>query len=94
MNWLFSEPVSAESLIQSGLPFLLVVGALFAVIAIFTLVVLLHTILVARSSDSHLESDQFGRAKKRIDHSNCDAALDSSLDPSRLGIIPVRRTSS
>lgn len=94
MNWLVSEPVSAESMIQTALPFLLVVGALFAIIAIFTLVVLLHTVLVARSSASHLESHQFGTAQGRVDRSNRDAAPDSSLDPLRPGIIPVRRASS
>jgi hypothetical protein len=56
-------------MLQAGLPFLEALGALVAIIAILTLVAaVLHTIRAVRSSDSRLESRQFGTAKGRIDH--------------------------
>jgi hypothetical protein len=68
MNWFVSEPVSTESMLRTGLPFLEAFGALLAIIAIFTLVVaVLHTILAARFPDAHLKSSQFGVAKGRIE---------------------------
>jgi len=68
MNWFVSEPVSAESMLQAGLPFLEVFCALVGVIAILMLLIaLLHTIFADRSSNSHHELHRFGEAKQRVD---------------------------
>ena len=68
MNWIVSEPVSAESMIQAGLPFVEVVGVILAIIAIFTLAIaVLHIVLALRSSDSHFESCPFGVVDRYID---------------------------
>ena len=46
MNWFVSEPVSADSMVQAGLPYLEVFCALVGVVAILMLLItLLHTIL-------------------------------------------------
>jgi hypothetical protein len=68
MNWFVWEPVSADSVLQAGLPYLEVFCALVGVIAVLMLVItLLHTILGIRSSNSHLEWHRFGEAKPRVD---------------------------
>jgi len=65
MNWFVSEPVSADSMVQAGLPYLEVFCALVGVIAVLMLVItLLHTIFAIRSSNSHAELHRFGEAKQ------------------------------
>lgn len=55
MNWLLSEPISAESLLQASLPFLEVVCVLVGIVAVLILVVaLLHTFFAVRSVSSHV----------------------------------------
>ena len=67
MNWFVSEPVSAESMIQAGLPFLEALCALVVMIAVLMLLIgLLHTVSAVRSSNSHLEWYRFGEAKQRV----------------------------
>ena len=68
MNWFVPEPISAESLVQAGLPYLEVLCAFLGVIAVVILLIaLLHTIIEVRSSTSHLELHQFSEAKPRGD---------------------------
>lgn len=68
MNWFAPEPVSTESMIQTGLPLLEAFAALLAIIAILTLVIaVLHTILAVRSTDSRLKSCPFRVQKVRAD---------------------------
>ncbi len=65
MNWFVSEPVSAESMIQAGLPFLEALCALVGMIAVLMLLIgLLHTVSAVRSLNSHLEWHRFGEAKR------------------------------
>ena len=65
MNWFVSEPVSADSMVQAGLPYLEVFCALVGVVAILMLLItLLHTIFAIRSSTSHAELHRFGEAKQ------------------------------
>jgi len=67
MNWFVSEPVSADSVVQAGLPYLEVFCALVGVVAILMLLItLLHTIFAIRSSNSHAELHRFGEAKQRV----------------------------
>ncbi len=68
MNWFVSDPVSADSMVQAGLPFLEVFCALVGVIAVLMLLIaLLHTIFAIRSSSLHHELHRFGEAKLRVD---------------------------
>jgi hypothetical protein len=68
MNWFVSEQVSADSMVQAGLPFLQVFCALVGIIGVLMLlIVLLHTIAEVRSSESHVELHRFGEAKQRVD---------------------------
>jgi hypothetical protein len=68
MNWFVSEPVSAESMLQAGLPFLEVFCALVGIIAILMLLIaLLHTVFADRPSNAHHELHRFGEAKQRVD---------------------------
>jgi len=69
MNWFVSEPVSPDSMVQAGLPFLEVFCVLVGVIAVLMLLItLLHTIFAIRSSNSHAELHRFGVAKQRVGH--------------------------
>ena len=66
MNWFVSDPVSADSMVQAGLPFLEIFCALLGVIAVLMLLIaLLHTIVAIRSSSPHHELHRFGEAKLR-----------------------------
>jgi hypothetical protein len=66
MNWFVSEPVSADSMLQAGLPFLEVFCVLVGVIAVLMLLIaLLHTICADCSSNAHPELHRFGAAKER-----------------------------
>ncbi|HYL38666.1 MAG TPA: hypothetical protein VEV17_22300 [Bryobacteraceae bacterium] len=68
MNWFVSEPVSADSLLQAGLPFLEFLGVLVGIVAVLMLLIaLLHTIFAVRSPNAHLELHRFGEAKRRVD---------------------------
>ncbi len=68
MNWFASEPVFADSMLQASLPILEVFCALVGIIAVLMLLMaLLHTIFAVRSSNSHLESYQFGEAKQHAE---------------------------
>jgi hypothetical protein len=68
MNWVASEPVSADSMLRASLPFLEGFCVLFGIIAVLLLLIaLLHTIFAVRSSNSHIELYQFGEAKQRVD---------------------------
>ena len=68
MNWFVTEPVSVDSLLQTGLPFLEFLGVLVGIVAVLMLLVaLLHTIFAVRSPNSHLELHRFGEAKRRAD---------------------------
>ena len=67
MNWFVSGPVSPDSIVQAGLPFLEVFCVLVGVIAVLMLLItLLHTIFAIRSSNSHAELHRFGEAKQRV----------------------------
>jgi hypothetical protein len=67
MNWFVSDPVSANSMLQEGLPFLEVFCALVGVIAVLMLLIaLLHTIFAIRSSSSHHEWHRFGEPKLHV----------------------------
>ena len=67
MNWFVSEPVFADGVLQASLPFLEVFCALVGVTAVLMLLIaFLHTIFAVRSSNSHLESYQFGEARPHV----------------------------
>jgi hypothetical protein len=69
MNWVASEPVSADGMLQASLPFMEGFCVLVGIIAVLLLLIaLLHTIFAVRSSNSHFESCQFAEAKLRVDH--------------------------
>jgi len=75
MNWFVSDPVSANSLVQEGLPFLEVFCGLVGVIAVLMLLIaLLHTIFAIRSSSSHHEWHRFGEPKLRVGRAPSTAA--------------------
>jgi hypothetical protein len=66
MDWLASAQVSADSLLQTGLPFLAVFCALVGVIAaLMFLVVVLHTIFAVRSSSSQFGFKRYDEADTR-----------------------------
>lgn len=61
MNWFVSQQLSADSMVQAGLPFLEVFCAFAGAVALLMLLAaVLHTILEVRSS-----GDQVGEAKLR-----------------------------
>jgi hypothetical protein len=85
MNWFVSDPVSADSMVQVGLPFLEVFCALVGVIAVLMLLIaLLHTIFAIRSSTSHHEFHRFGEAKLRVDRVPSTAAPRKLLQAAHL----------
>jgi hypothetical protein len=87
MNWFVSEPVSADSVLQAGLPYLEVFCVLVGVIAVLMmLIALLHTIFADRSSRSHLELHRFGSAKRRVDR-----VLSRPVSPRKLLQVVHRR---
>ena len=68
MNWFVSESVSADSVLQAGLPLLEFLGALVGVIAVLMLLIaLLHTIFAVRSPNSSPELHRYGEAKHHVD---------------------------
>jgi len=57
MNWFISEPISAESVLEIGLPLLEAFAMLAAIIAVFTLAIaVLHLFLAVRSLESRAAS--------------------------------------
>ena len=67
MNWFVSEPVSPDSMVQAGLPYLEVFCLLVGVIAVLMLLItLLHTLFAMRSSDSQAELHRFSEPKQRV----------------------------
>lgn len=67
MNW-FSKPVSADRMVQAGLPVLEGFCLLIAVIAVLLLLIaLLHAFLAVRSASPHQELHRFGEATQRVD---------------------------
>jgi hypothetical protein len=68
MNWFASQPVSADSMIQAGLPYLEVFCALVGIMAVLMLLIaLLYPIFAVRSSNSYPELNRFGETKQRVD---------------------------
>ena len=64
MNWFVLEPVSADSMVQAGLPFLDLFCAFVGAIAVLLLLaVLIHTIVEVRCSNARFEVHQVGEAK-------------------------------
>jgi hypothetical protein len=68
MNWFAPGQVSADSMLQTGLPFLEVFCALVGIIAVLMfLIVVLHTVFAVRSSDSQFGFKRYDEAQPRVD---------------------------